>query len=151
VQGQDAQQAPESETQQRRLKGLDRKPTAPMGVPILTGLAAGAVHVVGGADYLVAMAPFSLKRPLDACHSALAWGAGHSAGVIVLDLIATGIKGLAHGEAMSSWAELLAGVDLLVVGALAKRTSFGLELHSHSHSHSNSDSSTSEHMRKMIN
>ena len=114
-----------------------------MFVPILTGLAAGAVHVVGGADHLVAMAPFSLNRPLAACRSALAWGAGHSAGVIVLALIAIGIKDLAHVEAMSSWAEFLVGVALLVVGALAVRTAFGLELHSHSHSHSHSDSSTS--------
>ena len=91
--------------------------------------------------------PFSLHPPLDGCRSALAWGAGHSAGVIVLVLIATGIKGLAHGEAVSSWAEILVGVALLVVGALALRTSFGLELDSHS----NSDSSTSKHMRKMIN
>ena len=112
-----------------------------MFVPILTGLAAGAVHVVGGADHLVAMAPFSLNRPLAACRSALAWGAGHSAGVIVLALIAIGIKDLAHVEAMSSWAEFLVGVALLVVGALTVRTAFGLELHSHSHSHS--DSSTS--------
>ena len=75
-----------------------------MFVPILTGLAAGAVHVIGGADHLVAMAPFSLNRPLAACRSALGWGAGHSAGVIVLALIAIGIKDLAHVEAISSWA-----------------------------------------------
>jgi len=116
-----------------------------MFVPILTGLAAGAVHVVGGADHLVAMAPFSLNRPLAACRSALAWGAGHSAGVIVLALIAIGIKDLAHVEAMSSWAEFLVGVALLVVGALAVRTAFGLELHSHSHSHSDS-STTHQHL-----
>lgn len=116
-----------------------------MFVPILTGLAAGAVHVVGGADHLVAMAPFSLNRPLAACRSGLAWGAGHSAGVIVLALIAIGIKDLAHVEAMSSWAEFLVGVALLVVGALAVRTAFGLELHSHSHSHSDS-SKTHQHL-----
>jgi len=116
-----------------------------MFVSILTGLAAGAVHVVGGADHLVAMAPFSLNRPLAACRSALAWGAGHSAGVIVLALIAIGIKDLAHVEAMSSWAEFLVGVALLVVGALAVRTAFGLELHSHSHSHSDS-STTHQHL-----
>jgi len=108
-------------------------------IPVLTGLAAGAVHVVGGADHLVAMAPFSLNRPLAACRSALAWGAGHSAGVIVLALIAIGIKDLAHVEAMSSWAEFLVGVALLVVGALAVRTAFGLELHSHQHHHQDHD------------
>ena len=36
---------------------------------------------------------------------------------------------------MSSWAEFLVGVALLVVGALAVRTAFGLELHSHQHLH----------------
>ena len=106
-----------------------------MLISVLTGLAAGAVHVVGGADHLVAMAPFSINRPLAACRSALAWGAGHSAGVIVLALIAIGLKDLAHVEAMSSWAEFLVGVALLVVGALAVRTAFGLELHSHKHRH----------------
>ena len=110
-----------------------------MLIPVLTGLAAGAVHVVGGADHLVAMAPFSLNRPLAACRSALAWGAGHSTGVIVLALIAIGIKDLAHVEAMSSWAEFLVGVALLVVGALAVRTAFGLELHSHQHHHQDHD------------
>ena len=110
-----------------------------MLIPVLTGLAAGAVHVVGGADHLVAMAPFSLNRPLAACRSALAWGAGHSAGVIVLALFAIGIKDLAHVEAMSSWAEFLVGVALLVVGALAVRTAFGLELHSHQHHHQDHD------------
>ena len=44
-----------------------------MLISLLTGFAAGAVHVVGGADHLVAMAPFSLNRPLAACRSALAW------------------------------------------------------------------------------
>ena len=106
-----------------------------MLISVLTGVAAGAVHVVGGADHLVAMAPFSLTRPLSACRSALAWGAGHSAGVVVLALIAIGLKDLAHVEAMSSWAEFLVGVALLVVGALAVRTAFGLELHSHNHHH----------------
>lgn len=104
-------------------------------------MAAGAVHVVGGADHLVAMAPFSLNRPLLALRSALAWGAGHSVGVVALALIAIGVKDLAHIEAMSSWAELLVGVALLVVGVLAIRTAFGLELHSHEHRHADDISS----------
>ena len=117
-----------------------------MLIPVLTGLAAGAVHVVGGADHLVAMAPFSLNRPLAACRSALAWGAGHSAGVIVLALIAIGLKDLAHVEAMSSWAEFLVGVALLIVGALAVRTAFGLELHSHHHHHHDHDHASHQHL-----
>ena len=106
-----------------------------MLISLLTGVAAGAVHVVGGADHLVAMAPFSLNKPLAAFRHALAWGAGHSAGVVVLALIAIGLKDLAHVETMSSWAEFLVGVALLVVGALAVRTACGLELHTHEHRH----------------
>ena len=106
-----------------------------MLISVLTGVAAGAVHVVGGADHLVAMAPFSLSKPWAAFRHALAWGVGHSTGVVVLALIAIGLKDLAHVEAMSSWAEFLVGVALLVVGALAVRTAFGLELHTHEHRH----------------
>ena len=65
----------------------------------------------------------------------LAWGAGHSTGVVVLALVAIAFKDLAHIEAMSAWAEFLVGVALLVVGVLAVRTAFGLELHSHEHRH----------------
>ena len=108
-------------------------------------MAAGAVHVVSGADHLVAMAPFSLNRPLFALRSALAWGAGHSAGVVVLALIAIGFKDLAHVAAMSSWAELLVGVALLVVGVLTIRTAFGLKLHSHEHRHAD-HTSTHRHL-----
>ena len=53
-------------------------------ISLLTGFAAGAVHVVGGADHLVAMTPFSLRQPVAALRSGLAWGAGHSIGVVVL-------------------------------------------------------------------
>lgn len=106
-----------------------------MLISVLTGIAAGAVHVVAGADHLAAMAPFSFNRPIQALRNALAWGAGHSAGVVVLALIAIGLKDLAHLEALSSWAEFLVGIALLVVGALALRTAFGLELHTHRHRH----------------
>lgn len=106
-----------------------------MLISLLTGFAAGAAHVVGGADHLVAMAPFSIDRPWRAIRSGLAWGAGHSVGVVVLALVALFVKDLAPVEAMSAWAEFLVGLSLLVVGTLAVRTAFGLELHTHEHRH----------------
>ena len=109
-----------------------------MLISVLTGFAAGAVHVVGGADHLVAMAPFSLRRPLEAMKSGMAWGGGHSLGVVVLGTIAIFFKDLIHVESMSAWAEFLVGVSLLVIGALAIRTAFGLELHTHDHHHDGS-------------
>ena len=106
-----------------------------MLITLLTGFAAGALHVVGGADHLVAMAPLSLKRPVQALRAGMAWGVGHAAGVVLLALMALLIKDLAHLEAMSAWAEWLVGVSLLVVGTLAIRTACGLELHTHEHHH----------------
>ena len=106
-----------------------------MLISVLTGFAAGAVHVVGGADHLVAMAPFSLRRPLQAVKSGMAWGGGHSLGVVLLGVVAIFFKDLIHAESMSAWAEFLVGVSLLVIGALAIRTAFGLELHTHDHHH----------------
>jgi hypothetical protein len=81
------------------------------------------------------MTPFSLRQPVAALRAGLAWGAGHSIGVVVLALAAIGLKDLVHIEAMSAWAEFLVGVALLVVGGLAVRTAFGLKLHSHEHHH----------------
>ena len=59
-----------------------------MLLSILTGFAAGAVHVVSGADHLVAMAPSSVHQPGLALRRGLTWGLGHSAGVVLLALLA---------------------------------------------------------------
>ena len=52
-----------------------------MLISVLTGFAAGAVHVVSGADHMVAMAPSSVRKPRVALINGLAWGIGHSAGI----------------------------------------------------------------------
>lgn len=106
-----------------------------MLISILAGFSAGAIHVVGGADHLVAMAPAGLRRPASALKAGLAWGMGHSAGVLVLSAIAIAVKDLAHVERMSSWAEFIVGVALLVVGVMAIRTALGLSIHTHVHKH----------------
>ena len=106
-----------------------------MLISILTGFAAGALHVVGGADHLVAIAPSALRQPAAALRSGLAWGLGHSTGVLVLATVAITLKDLAHIERMSSWAEFSVGVALLVVGVIAIRTAMGLNIHTHQHTH----------------
>jgi len=106
-----------------------------MLLSILTGLTAGAVHVVSGADHLVAMAPSSVHQPQLALKRGLTWGLGHSLGVVVLTLLAILVKDLRHIETLSGWAEVLVGISLLVVGGMAIRTAFGLDIHTHRHSH----------------
>ncbi|CAI8158493.1 MAG: Uncharacterised protein [Prochlorococcus marinus str. MIT 9215] len=106
-----------------------------MLISILTGFAAGALHVLGGVDHLVAMAPTAMRQPGTAMRSGLAWGLGHSTGVLVLSTVAILVKDFAHLERMSSWAEFSVGLALLVVGAMAIRTALGLDIHTHQHNH----------------
>ena len=106
-----------------------------MLISTLTGFAAGAVHVVSGADHMVAMAPSSLRKPRVALIDGLAWGVGHSAGVLILSILAILAKDLINIELMSSYAEFFVGISLLVVGFLAIRTSLKVNIHMHQHMH----------------
>ncbi len=106
-----------------------------MLISILTGLTAGAIHVIGGPDHLLAIAPTAFQKPSLALRNGLAWGIGHSTGIIFLSVIAIFLKDLAHIEKMSSLAEFCVGVILLILGFLAIRTSLGLKIHNHEHKH----------------
>ncbi len=110
-----------------------------MLISIATGIAAGAVHVVGGADHLVAMTPTALRHPRVAFRDGLAWGVGHSTGVLCLSGVAVIAKDLVHIQRMSSLAEFSVGMALLVVGGLTIRTALGLDIHTHSHRHGNGE------------
>ena len=106
-----------------------------MLISIITGFAAGAVHVVSGADHMVAMAPSSVRKPSVALIDGLAWGIGHSAGVLILSTLGILAKDLINIEQMSSYAEFLVGISLLIVGFLAIRTSMKVNIHMHQHMH----------------
>ncbi len=106
---------------------------------IITGLAAGSLHVVSGADHLVAMVPRAFRKPRQAITEGLAWGLGHSTGVLILSLIAILFKDWTHLEKMSSLAEFCVGISLLIIGVFAVRASLGLNIHKHIHSHVSGD------------
>ena len=106
-----------------------------MDIAILTGFAAGAVHVVSGADHLVSMAPSAIKEPKYAFKNSLSWGLGHSSGVIVLASLAIFIKDIAPLDKISAIAEFFVGICLLVVGIVAIRNALKLNIHNHSHTH----------------
>ncbi len=111
-----------------------------MIISIFTGFVAGVIHVISGADHLAAMAPGAMDKPRSALKDGLAWGIGHSIGVLILAAITILIKDLADLERLSNWAEFAVGLVLLIVGALAVRTSLGLNIHSHNHKHANGNS-----------
>ena len=114
-----------------------------MLVSVLTGFAAGAVHVVSGADHMVAMAPSAIRKPRVALIDGLSWGVGHSAGVLILSMLGILAKDLISIEIMSSYAEFLVGISLLFVGILAIRTSLKVNIHMHQHMHG--DETTHKH------
>ena len=106
-----------------------------MLISVLTGFAAGAVHVVSGADHMVAMAPSAMRKPRLALIDGLSWGVGHSAGVLILSILGILAKDLINIDLMSSYAEFLVGISLLIVGFIAIRTSLRVNIHMHQHMH----------------
>ena len=108
-----------------------------MQAVILTGTIAGFVHVVSGADHLIAMVPAAIDNPQKALKNSFSWGLGHSSGVLLLAFLAIFIKDITPLNKFSSIAEFLVGISLLIVGVFAIKNSFQLSLHSHSHKHGN--------------
>ena len=104
---------------------------------ISTGLVAGIIHVVSGADHLIAMAPSSITSPKMALRNGISWGLGHSSGVFLLSILAIFFKDLAHLNKFSYFAEFLVGLSLLFIGVIAIKNSFKFNIHSHTHQHKN--------------
>ena len=108
-----------------------------MQAVILTGIVAGFVHVVSGADHLIAMTPAAINNPKKALKNSFSWGLGHSSGILLLAFLAIFIKDISPLNKFSNIAEFLVGISLLVVGVFAIKNSFQLSIHSHSHKHKN--------------
>jgi len=108
-----------------------------MQAVILTGIVAGFVHVVSGADHLIAMVPAAINNPQKAFKNSFSWGLGHSSGVLLLAFLAIFIKDITPLNKFSNIAEFLVGISLLIVGVFAIKNSFQLSIHSHSHKHEN--------------
>ena len=104
---------------------------------IPTGLIAGIIHVISGADHLIAMAPSSITNPKLALKNGLSWGLGHSSGVIILSIVAIFFKDIAHITKFSNFAEFLVGISLLIIGIIAIKNSFKFNIHNHQHEHNN--------------
>ncbi|MCB9777762.1 MAG: hydantoin utilization protein A [Alphaproteobacteria bacterium] len=110
-----------------------------MLVPLLSGLAAGSVHVVTGPDHLAAVAPLAAHDPVRAARTGAAWGLGHGLGVVVLGGLGMAARELVDVHALSGWSEFAVGFLLIGLGLWGVRSGLGMRVHSHGHDHDGDD------------
>lgn len=104
-----------------------------MTVAFFAGVAAGLLHVFSGPDHLAAVAPLTVDSDRRHWQTGLQWGAGHTAGVLLIATLLLLMREQLPLDAISAYSERLVGGALIAVGAWglikARRAS-----QSHSHS-----------------
>ncbi len=104
-----------------------------------SGLAAGFVHVFAGIDHLAALLPLSVGKRWKAALLGVRWGIGHSAGVVLIAVVALEFKELLEpewlAEHLGHWSERLVGVMLVALGIFGFRSVAKLRIHNHTHEH----------------
>lgn len=104
-----------------------------MLILLISGLFAGMLHVISGPDHLGAIAPLVVKRPRRSWITGIRWGLGHTAGVVLVGLLALLLRDLFPLERLSIFSERLVGFLLLALGFWGIRKA--LQIHSHEHQH----------------
>jgi hypothetical protein len=104
-----------------------------------SGLLAGAVHVVSGVDHLAALLPLSVGRRARAFAIGARWGVGHSAGVMLIALLAVALRERLDLEVVGVLGERVVGVMLIVLGAFGLRSALRITIHAHPHGHAQDD------------
>lgn len=102
-------------------------------IGLWAGLAAGAIHVVTGPDHLAAVLPLAVRR--GGVWAGLAWGAGHSGGVLLLGGLALLFENVLDIHGVSDIAERAVGFLLIALGAWSLRRARLLVVHEHEHEH----------------
>lgn len=106
-----------------------------MSLVALTGLLAGALHVVSGPDHLTAVAPLAAASARSPWRAGFRWAWGHSLGVGLVGILFYQLRSVVAWEQFSSWAERLVGVTLCGIGVWTLRRAFSRRLHAHTHRH----------------
>ncbi len=106
-------------------------------VYLLTGILAGFLHVLSGADHLSAVAPLSVDNGRSSWKTGFTWGVGHTSGVFLVGILAIIGKGFIPLEFISSWSERVIGVVLVGIGVWGMRKLLTQRIHTHIHEHDN--------------
>ena len=104
-------------------------------ISVITGLVAGAIHVISGPDHFAAVAPFAAESRRKAWDVGLRWGVGHAGGVLFIGLLSLLLRDWLPVAAISSWSERLVGVMLIGIGLWGARRALSGRVHTHEHEH----------------
>jgi ABC-type nickel/cobalt efflux system permease component RcnA len=102
---------------------------------VFSGLLAGFLHVLSGPDHLAAVAPIAVRAHRRAWTSGVRWGIGHSAGVLLIGLLAVAFRQALPLERISAGSERLVGLLLIAIGFWSLREALKVEVHTHEHEH----------------
>jgi hypothetical protein len=108
---------------------------------LVTGAAAGLLHVLSGPDHLAAVAPLAVDGRRRGWIAGWTWGLGHASGVVAVALLGVLLREMLPPiEALSAWSERLVGAALIGIGlwALSRCLRVGPARHEHgqvSHDH----------------
>jgi hypothetical protein len=104
-----------------------------MMLTLITGAVAGFFHVLSGPDHLAAVAPLAVEQRRRGWLAGWTWGIGHASGVVVVALLAIGLRDLLPVESLSAWSERLVGGALIGIGLWAFRRSLRIRPAAHAH------------------
>ncbi|MDD4740249.1 MAG: sulfite exporter TauE/SafE family protein [Bacteroidales bacterium] len=110
-------------------------------IQFITGLTAAAAHVVSGPDHLAAVTPLAIESRRKAWGIGLAWGAGHTLGILLIGILFLLFRDVIPVERISEHSELLVGIILILIGAWAISKVFikSKNHHHHPHMHTTED------------
>ena len=91
------------------------------GPLLLSGVFAGAVHVVSGPDHLAAVLPLTARARRPALEAGAAWGLGHGLGVLALIAAGQLLRDAIDVGAVAGMAEFAVGLLLVFMGARTLR------------------------------
>ncbi len=84
---------------------------------LLTGMLAGAAHVLLGPDHLAALAPFSIEARRRAWAIGLRWGLGHAAGLGLVGAAFYALSDWLNLELFKQAGDYMVGMVLIAIGA----------------------------------